>query len=314
MPYVALPAVTHRSRLALAHARWQAIVGVRPDLTPAISLQRSLLEPIIDLTETLATGRLPRLSLPPKYVAAKLNKGIPALAAEPIPLPTALLKPTLLQLCQNLSQGGGGEPALKIHAALESGTLEAGTVLAAALGRDQKAITVGSIHRGLQSELVWLVSELAISPFVFSLQQLLLGALGRSPTDGALLTALDAWHQGYCPVCGSWPALVEATKGRSVLRCSFCALAWTLDEPGCVYCGNIGPTFVTSAPDPARPDRRLETCGSCQSYVKAVDADDLSPFPLITIVDLETMDLDVLTMKQGFKRPALKTFAAARAV
>lgn len=313
MAYVALPSATRASRLSVARSRWQAILQVRPDLAPAIALQRSLIEPVIDLTETLERGRLPRLSLPAKYLAAKLGKHVPALAAEPIPIPTTLLKPTLLALCENLAAGGGGNPARQIHAALDAGTMEAGAVFAATLSRDQKAITLGSRHRGLQSELLWLVAELAVSPFVYGLQQLVLGrSTGR--LDEALQAALDSWRQGYCPICGSWPTLIEALAGQSVLRCSFCAYAWTLDEPGCVYCGDIGPTFVTTAPDPSRLDRRLETCGKCRSYVKAIDVDELSPFPLGAIADLETMDLDVMTMKQGFQRPALKAFSSAKAV
>ena len=313
MPYVVLPAATQAERLAVARARWDAILAVRPDLEPAIALQRSLIEPVIELAETLHQTRLPRLSLPPRYVAAKLGKRIPALAAEPIPMPTATLKPTLLKLCQNLAEGGGGQPASQIHATLDAGTMDAGAVLGASLARDQKAIKIGAVHRNLQSELVWLVAELAVSPFVYALQQVLLGEPGGH-LDQALRSALDAWQQGYCPICGSWPALIESLNDRSILRCSFCALAWTLADPGCIYCGDIGPTFVTAAPDERRPDRRLETCGKCRSYVKAIDVDELSPFPLGAIGDLETMDLDMKAMKQGFQRPATKVFAASKPI
>ncbi|MGE3513496.1 MAG: formate dehydrogenase accessory protein FdhE [Vicinamibacterales bacterium] len=314
MPYVALPPLAREARLAVARTRWEAILAVRPDLAPALALQRSLLEPVIDLTDTLLTGRLPRLSLPPRYLAAKLDKRVPALAAEPIPLPVATLRPTLLQLCRNLASGGAGDAALQIHAAIDAGTLDAGAVLGAALSRDQKAITVGSLHRRLQSELVWLVAELAVSPFVYGLQQIIVGQLNGGRSGESLASALDRWQQGYCPICGSWPALIETVEGRRMVRCSFCALAWTLTEPGCVYCGDVGPGFVTQAPDPRRPDRRLETCGRCRSYVKAVDVDELSPFPLLAIGDMETMDLDVMVMKQGFQRPALKAFSTAKAV
>jgi FdhE protein len=128
------------------------------------------------------------------------------------------------------------------------------------------------------------------------------------------MIALDGWRQGYCPVCGSWPALVETMAEARILRCSFCALAWSLDDAGCLYCGEAGPAFNRSCPDPARQDRRLESCGRCKSYVKAIDVDELAPFPLLAIADLETMDLDVLAMQQGFQRPHIKAFAAAKAV
>lgn len=314
MAYVALPPATRESRLAVATDRWNSILRVRPDLAPAIDLQRQLIGPVIALTDTFEHGRMPRLSLPPKYVAAKLAKGIPAFAAEPIPMPANVIRPTLLKLCEELARGGAGDAAEHIRSAIDAGTLEAGSLLSASLNRDQKAIKTGGVHRGLAPDLLWLVAELAVSPFAHTLQEMLLFPKGRSAPDEVLLAALNDWRQGYCPLCASWPALVESLDGRRILRCSFCAMAWSLDDPGCLYCGETGPVFTATVPDPARPDRRLETCGTCRSYVKAVDVDELSPFPLVAIGDLETMDLDVRAMEQGFHRPPLRAFSSAKAV
>jgi FdhE protein len=75
-----------------------------------------------------------------------------------------------------------------------------------------------------------------------------------------------------------------------------------------VYCGKTGRPFVTAAPDEHRKNRRLELCGSCRSYMKTVDVAQLSPFPLIAIADLETMDLDLAAMDRGYARPPLKDF------
>src|SRR5262249_18284633 len=149
MPYVALPPGTRASRLAVASARWDAILLIRPDLTPAIDLQRKLIGPVIALSDRIQQRRLPPLSLPAKDVAAKLAKAIPPLAAEPIPIPTAVLKPTLIDLCIELGRGGAGEAAEHIRTAIDAGTLDAGSLLTASLGRDQKAIQTGGAHRGL---------------------------------------------------------------------------------------------------------------------------------------------------------------------
>jgi FdhE protein len=314
MAYVALAPATSESRLAVANQRWDAILRVRPDLAPAVDLQRQLIGPVIALTETFARGRVPRLSLPAKYVAAKLGKGIPALAAEPIPMPANVIRPTLLKLCEELARGGAGDAAEHIRSAIDAGSLEAGSLLSASLNRDQKAIKTGGVHRGLAPDLLWLVAELAVSPFAHSLQEMLLFPQGRTQPDEALLNALNDWRQGYCPLCASWPAMIETLDGRRILRCSFCAMAWSLDVPGCLYCGESGAVFTASMPDPARPDRRLETCGTCHSYIKTVDVDVLSPFPLVAIGDLETMDLDVKAMEQGFHRPPLRSFSSAKAV
>jgi FdhE protein len=304
-PYIDVPPSSRDRLLASAGARWEAILAARPDLAPAIDLQRRLITLVVDLAGTIERGRLPRLSLPPKYVAAKLDRGVPAFAGEPIPLPVLVLTPPLLQLCSALAAGGAGDAAEHIGSAIDSGSIEPGSLLAASLARHQDAIREGAVHRGLAPDLVWLVAELAVSPFAHALQRAL---FSHAPPDPAIADACTRWDRGYCPACGSWPALAEAVGGRRVLRCSFCAAAWELRTYACVYCGEQDEAFVTAAPDEERKDRRVEVCATCAGYLKTVDVPELSPFPLLAIADLETMDLDVAAMEKGYGRPALKTF------
>ena len=318
MPYIIVP-LTRREELdAAANARWNAIIDVRPELATAVDLQRRLLARVMSLTRVIEKGRLPRLSLPPRYLAAKLTRGVPALAGEPIPLPVALLADTLTGLCGELAESGAGQAAEHIRTVIESGQLDAGSLLAASLSRDQNAIRTGAAHRGLAADLVWLVAELTVGPFAYILQRMLLSpaAKGGHRAEGEqpdpLVAALHAWNHGYCPACGSWPAMAEVVDGHRVLRCSFCSAGWELPTYACVYCGEEGEPFVTAAPDEERKDRRVEVCSACAGYLKTVDTFVLSPFPLLSIADLETMDLDMAAMEHGYQRPSLKDFAVKR--
>ena len=303
MPHLEIPEISQQKRAELAGQRWEAILAARPDLAPALDLQRRLLGLVSALTQTFEGGRLPRLSLPPKYLAAKLARGVPILSGEPIPVPAAVIKPTLLQLCDALAAGGAGEAAAHIHGAIENGSIEIGSLLTASLTRNQPAIRTGATHRGLAPDLVWLVAELAVGPFVHILQR----ALFASPGDD-LRAALDAWNHGYCPACGSWPAVAEVVGGHRALRCSFCSSAWEMSSYACIYCGDSGEAFVTAAPDAERKDRRVEVCSACGGYLKTVDMPELSPYPLLSISDIETTDLDVAAMEHGYQRPPLKDF------
>ena len=306
MAYVPVLAGKREDLLETAEARWTGVRAARPDLAPAVALQRSLLTLVAELGGTIDAGRLPRLSLPPKYLAAKLARGVPVFAGEPIPLPVNVLRSTLLRLCDALAGGGAGEAATHIHDAIESGNIEAGSLLAASLKRDQAAIRTGAVHRGLSPDLVWLVAELAVSPFVHILQRMVLTAAGES----ALTAALAAWTRGYCPACGSWPALAEVVGGHRTLRCSFCSSAWELPTYACIYCEEAGPPFVPAAPNEERKDRRVEVCATCGGYLKTIDLLELSRFPLLSISDIETTDLDVAAMEHGYVRPPLKDFGA----
>lgn len=302
MAYLALSPVKRADLLETAERRWAAVAAARPDLQPAVALQRRLLSAMIDLGATFETGRVPRLSLPPRYLAAKLTRGVPILAGEPIPLPVPVIKPTVLMLCDALAAGGAGDAAVHIRESIDTGHMDVGSLLTASLKRDQPAIRTGATHRGLAPDLVWLVAELAVSPFVHTLQRLLLG----TSANGALADALTRWNKGYCPACGSWPALAEVVGGHRTLRCSFCSSAWELPAYACIYCEEQGEPFVTAAPDEERKDRRLEVCTTCAGYLKTIDLSELSPFPLLAISDIETTDLDVAAMEHGYVRPALK--------
>jgi FdhE protein len=308
MPYVAVLGGKRADLEETAERRWTALRTSRPDLEPALALQRRLLDLVSDLAATLSGGRLPRLSLPPRYLAAKLARGVPVLAGEPIPLPLPLLTPALVRFSDALAEGGAGEAATRIRDAIVSGNIEAGSLLGASLTRNQAAIRTGASHRGLAPDLVWLIAELAVSPYVHALQQML---FAQAP-DPSLAAALAAWSHGHCPACGSWPAVAEvvfrAGGGHRTMRCSFCSSAWELPTYACIYCQHTGKDFVTAAPDEARKDRRLEVCGSCGGYLKTIDLPELSQFPLLSISDIETTDLDMAAMEHGYQRPPLRSW------
>jgi FdhE protein len=309
MPHVPIlggkPQDSGAAVLDTAERRWRAILESRAQLAPAIELQRRLLTLVHDLAAQIERRGMPRLSLPPKYLAAKLARGVPVFSNEPIPLPVQLMRKTLVDLCHALAEGGAGDSATHIRAAIDNGSMEPGSLLSASLARNQAAIRTGAIHRGLAPDLVWLVAELAVSPFVHALQHALFDNTG----DATLQAALEEWNRGYCAACGSWPALAEVVSGHRTLRCSFCSSGWELNQYACIYCAESGEKFVTAAPDDERKDRRVEVCGACGGYLKTVDLDELSPFPLLSISDIETTDLDVAAMEHGYARPALREFA-----
>ncbi len=304
MAYVAVLAGNPAHLRETAERRWAGLTDERPDLRPAVELQRRLLGIVIDLEGAIAAGGLPTVSLRPQDIAAKLGRGVPALAAEPIPVPLTVTKPALARLCDALAEGGAADAAIHIRDAINSGNIDAGSLLAASLRRDQPAIRFGATQRGLAPDLLWLIAELAIGPFAHILQDRLLGEI----ENRTLAESLDAWANGYCPACGSWPAVAEAVGGHRTLRCSFCSSAWELPTYGCIYCAERGEKFVTAAPNESRKDRRLELCATCGGYLKTVDLGELSPFPLIAISDIETTDLDVAAMEHGYVRPPMKNF------
>jgi FdhE protein len=288
----------------LVDTRLHQLAEARPDLVRAVDLQRALLEREIDLLEVIASGGLPGLSLPAGYLAAKLRRGIPALHGEPVPLPARLLKLSAREFCERLAEGGVGEPAANVGRALDTRTLDGDMLLSACFGRDQRRVRVLAVQQNLSPDIAWMVAELALAPFAYLLQSQALTRVTDAPT-GPVPSAMASWDRGFCPACGSWPALAESGAGGHQLRCSFCAARWTLASYRCVYCANRSRTFVTAAPDLQVPGRRLQLCGGCGGYMKVLDVPAPAQFPLIAVEDLASMDLDLIALERKYLRPPM---------
>src|SRR5690242_18935148 len=133
MPYVALAQAAREARDRAAADRRAALVAHRPELEPGVALQHELLRLVTDLSELIERGGLPRLSRLSRFLAAKRQRGVPALAGDPLPRPVPLLKPALLSLRAALPRGGAAEAADRIRATLHDTRIDDGSLLAASL-------------------------------------------------------------------------------------------------------------------------------------------------------------------------------------
>jgi FdhE protein len=280
--------------------RLDALARAQPHLERALTLQRILLSRQIDLLELIRQGGLPGVALPPGYVTAKLKRAIPVFHGEPIPLPAQVFALSAREFCEHLATGGAGEAAAAVGRALDTRALDGPALLSACFGRDQRRVRFMASQVGVSPDLAWLVAELALAPFAYLLQ-----CRALPPDHGAVAGALREWDRGFCPACGSWPAIIEARTGAQALRCSFCAAAWQLVSYRCLYCGSDGESFVTAAPDPEQPGRRVQLCGECGGYAKALDATEPIEFPLVAIEDLASMDLDMIAIERKYLKPPL---------
>ncbi|MGH9314102.1 MAG: formate dehydrogenase accessory protein FdhE [Vicinamibacterales bacterium] len=285
--------------------RLEALTAARPDLALAAALQRALLGRIIASTDRLeAEPTTTRTLVPPSTAISRLKQGLPVLRGDTVQMPVLLLAPELAPLCATLAEGGAGDPARHIADALHEGRIDRGSLLAASFRRDQSAIRTFARHASLSPDLLWLVGELAAGPFAFSAQT-------RVFADDEARAARDAWDRGYCPACGSWPAIAELAGGARRLRCSFCAAAWQPSVCRCVYCAEEGPAFSLAAPDEERPAWRLELCAACGGYLKSIEAAAPIRYPLLAVDDMETTPLDIVAMDRGYGRPPLPDFGAS---
>jgi FdhE protein len=113
------------------------------------------------------------------------------------------------------------------------------------------------------------------------------------------------WLRGYCPVCGSMPAVLFL-KGEGERRafCSWCGAVWGLHRIQCPQCDNrdheqLGYFFAE-----AEPFYRVQYCKACKTYFKLIDVRESAYPPFLPLEEWTTMHLDLLAQRAGWKLPA----------
>ncbi len=291
------------ARRQRADARWTALSAQSPHLARALALQRRTLGTQFDLLRAVAP-MVAESPIPAETtVLDHLADGLPVLRATLAPLPVDVLTPVMADLGAAITGATGYAAARRVADALTAGAVDPARLLALVYQRDQGGVRQLATDHALVVDMLWLLGDLVVAPIVHLQQR---EALRDDEPESPVREALERWDQGYCPACGSWPALAEFFFGERMLRCAFCACTWRQSLDQCAYCQEAGEAFTTVVPDRSRPGRRLELCRTCGGFLKTLDVERVTPFPLVAIEDLASSDLDQAALHHGFKRLPLK--------
>jgi hypothetical protein len=291
------------ARRQRADARWTVLTAQAPHMSRALALQRRTLGAQFDLLRAVAPLVADAPVASESRVLSHLADGLPVLGANVGPLPVNVLTPVMADLGAAITGATGYSAAKRAADALVSGTIDAAQLLALVYQRDQDGVRELATDHALVVDMLWLLGDLVVAPIVHLQQR---ATLRDGEPESPVRDALEHWDHGYCPACGSWPALAEFFVGERLLRCAFCACTWPQAVDQCVYCGNRGENFATIVPDRQQPGRRLELCRACGGFLKTLDVELVTPFPLVAIEDLASSDLDQAALHHGFKRLPLK--------
>jgi FdhE protein len=280
---------------SLAEDRWKRLLAEQPDLSPAIELQRTFVRTQLGALASIQARGMPPFPEPDR-VAANVEGGRPALSLAHHP-PPDFLGPLVWAFARDMADAGAGDAAQHLSEALGARRLDGLSIVAASLARDACAFRAAADQIGVAPDLLWLTGELAAAPYAHACADRLAGV-----DHSRLSTALDTWRHGYCPVCGSWPAIAEGGPHDLTLRCSFCATGWSVPRRACIYCGWDEELEMA---DSGQAGRTWVACGRCEAYTKVVATESSLIFPLQAVEDLATAGLDRAAMARGLHRPSL---------
>jgi FdhE protein len=202
----------------------------------------------------------------------------------------------LAQLWDMLTRtaANGGAPGFF---GLRGASFPAGRVLAlfsAALEGDERALDTVAADVQIPAEPLRALAGLLPIPFLHACAR----AWDSEVSAG--------WRQGYCPVCGAWPALAEicGVERSRFLRCGRCGSGWQALHLSCPYCGTVDHNELASlvAEDGASKSS-IETCRRCHGYVKSFTRLRATAPRQVMLDDLASVELDLAAAERGYRRP-----------
>jgi FdhE protein len=118
----------------------------------------------------------------------------------------------------------------------------------------------------------------------------------------AFLKDRTDWYKGYCPICGSAPALsILKKEGERALSCSFCRFEWPVRRMYCPYCENRDVQKLQYFFSEEEEEYRVDLCDQCRRYIKTVDARKISRSVYAPLELVATLHFDVKAADAGYE-------------
>jgi FdhE protein len=223
---------------------------------------------------------------------AQPRSKVPLLAEAALKLETSLIESMLARMLRIASRSG--TPKMATLAAAAGMRLDVLTLFKASLQQDIDQLTALAAPLGVDCEAFQAVAAMVPLP--------LLQACNRNWSR----SVPEGWTEGYCPICGAWPALAEVRgiERSRYLRCGRCGAGWPSHCLCCPYCAMTDhEELVSLVPEKSAGNAVIDACKLCLGYVKTFTKLQGSPPAKIILDDLASVELDVAAAEQGYKRP-----------
>jgi FdhE protein len=217
---------------------------------------------------------------------------LPALAGRSISLPAHRVR-RLLERLLGLAAESGSD-AMRTLANVHVAEVDCVELFTSSIRHDTEAASRAAAAHDADREALQAVVALLPVPFLLACNR----RLAASVPSG--------WTKGHCPVCGSWPALVEVRgiERSRYFRCARCGGEWYARALVCPFCDNSDhDQLATLVPAERDAQVTIDACNACRGYVKAFTRLQGCPPATVMIEDLRSVELDMAALEQGYARP-----------
>jgi FdhE protein len=218
---------------------------------------------------------------------------VPLLAGATLAVDTNSVGRLLKRLVRTASRSGTAKLAT-LEAALHV-DIDMLRLFNASLCQDSGNLDALAANSGVDAEALQAVAGLLPVPFLLACNRRWASSLPGS------------WVEGFCPVCGAWPAFAEVRgiERSRYFRCARCGGEWHARALHCPYCDTSDHgQLVSLVAENGGSNAAIDACRHCLRYVKTLTRLQGCPPDAVMIEDLATVDLDVAALECGYTRPS----------
>lgn len=236
----------------------------------------------------------PRLRLNPiplseDLIRIKRREQLPLVMAAEMVFDSQASEHLLSELCR-IAVDCGSE--LAGAARMLSDRAEKATALFGPFLKAQESVVIaGAEEMGIEPKALAFFLYHALRPSLCGCAAQLAGYLEPSPSG----------EQGYCPVCGSSPAIAWLEgEGQRYLFCSFCWHKWPLNRALCPFCSSRNQEGLFYLYSEEEKEYRVDACQSCRKYIKTVDSRVLNRCAYPALEQVASLHLDLKAAEAGY--------------
>jgi FdhE protein len=227
----------------------------------------------------------------PEPPQAKENK-IPLLANATLALESGGLDAWWQRLLRAAYQSGA--PKMAPLDSVKQARLNTVDLFKAALCQNWQVLRETAVDLGVDAEALQAVAALLPVPFLQACHRRWQPSINES------------WTEGYCPVCGAWPAFAEVRgiERSRYFRCGRCGGGWQAQCLVCPFCTMTDHNeLVSLVPEKGGSNAVIDACKRCLGYVKTFTTLQGSAPVKVIVDDLASVDLDIAALESGYLRP-----------
>jgi FdhE protein len=225
---------------------------------------------------------------------AKLKEGFPLVNTRDFSIDAAASEAFLRRLCAFAVDSNEvlAEAGKKIVVSLDKGDLDASDLFSKILAEDDAYWEELEKRLDIDKKILAFVAYSSIRPSLLMCSNRL----------AAYLQEEEPWPKGYCPICGSPPALsILRMEGERFLLCSFCDHEWRAHRVYCPFCENRNQKTMYYFFSDEEEGCRVDVCDQCKKYIKTIDARKLGRPMHPYVEQICTLHLDMLAQEKGLE-------------